>query len=71
MPLHAVVLSDVLTITPALFHEVTPVGSVFAVVPVVVVTVVPIIDSDLDAGLLSFGFNHNQGWCNDGSRQEE
>jgi hypothetical protein len=54
-----------------LFHQVTPVGAVFAIVPVMVVTVVAIIDPDLDGGLLSSGFGHNQGGCNNGSRQEE
>jgi hypothetical protein len=47
-----------------------PVGAVFAVVPVMVIAVVPIVDSDLDAALLSLGFGHNQGWCNNGSGQE-
>jgi hypothetical protein len=42
-----------------LFCQVTPVGAVFVVVPVMVIAVVPIVDSDLDAGLLSFGFGHN------------
>jgi hypothetical protein len=69
--LHLVLLPVVLTITPAPFHQVTPIGAVFAVVPVVVVTVVPIIDADLDGGLLSFGFGHNQSGCNNGSRQKE
>jgi hypothetical protein len=32
---------------------------VFAVVPVMVIAVVPIVDPDLNAGLLSFGFGHN------------
>jgi len=59
VPLLSVVLPVVLTITPVLFRQVTPVGAVFGVVPVMVITVVPIADSDLDTGLLSFGFVHN------------
>ena len=58
-PLRSVVLPVVFTITPVLFCQVTPVGAVFAVVPVMVITVVPIVDSDLHAGILSFGFGHN------------
>jgi hypothetical protein len=57
--LHSVVLPVVLTITPVLCCQVTPVGVVFVVVPVMVIAVVPIVDADLDAGLLSFGFGHN------------
>jgi hypothetical protein len=57
--LHSVVLSVVRTISPVLCYQVTSVGVVFAVVPVMVITVVPIVDSDLHAGLLSFGFGHN------------
>lgn len=57
--LHSVVLPVVLTITPVLCCQVTPVGVVFVVVPVMVITVVPIVDADLDAGFLSFGFGHN------------
>jgi hypothetical protein len=53
------VLPVVLTITPVLFCQVTPVGAVLAVVPVMVITAVPIVDSDLDAGLLGLGFGHN------------
>jgi hypothetical protein len=68
--LHSVVLPVVRAITPVLFYEVTSVGAVFAVVPVMIIAVVPIVDSHLDAGLLSSGFSHNQGWCNDGSSQE-
>ena len=70
MPLRSVVLSLVRTITPVLFHQVTSVRAVFVVVPVMVIAVVSIVDSHLDAGLLSFGFNHHQSRCNDGSSQE-
>jgi hypothetical protein len=68
--LPSVVLPVVRAITPVLFYEVTSVGTVFAVVPVMVIAVVSIVDSHLDAGLLSFGFNHHQSRCNDGSSQE-
>jgi hypothetical protein len=36
-----------------------PVGAVLAIVPVVIIMVAVVIDSDLDAGLLSFGFSHD------------
>jgi hypothetical protein len=35
-----------------------------------VITVVPIVDPDLNAGLLSFGFGHNYGGCNNGGGQD-
>jgi len=57
--LHSIALPVIHTITPMLFYQVAPVGLVFAAVPVMVITVVPIVDSDLHAGLLSFGFGHN------------
>lgn len=50
--LHSAVLSPVLAIAPMLFSQILPVSMVFAVVPVVVVTVVPIINSDLHARFL-------------------
>jgi hypothetical protein len=59
MPLRSVVLPVVFTITPVLFCQVAPVGAVFVVVPVMVIAVVSIVDSHLDAGLLSFGSGHN------------
>jgi hypothetical protein len=68
--LRSVVLPLVRAITPVPFHQVTPVGTVFAIVPVMVIAVVPIVDSHLDAGFLSFGFNHHQSRCNDSSSQE-
>jgi hypothetical protein len=68
--LHFVVLPVVRTIASVLFYQVTPVSVVFAVVPVMVIAVVPIVDSDLNAALLSFGFGHNYGWCNNGSGQD-
>jgi hypothetical protein len=49
VPLLSVVLPAVLTIRPVLCRQVTPVGAALVVVPVVVITVVPIIDSHLDA----------------------
>jgi len=68
--LHSVVLPLVRAITPVPFHKVTSVGAVFAVVPVMVIAVVPIVDPHLDAGLLSFGSGPNKGRCSNGSSQE-
>jgi hypothetical protein len=69
-PLHSVVLPVVRTITPVLFCEVTPVGVLFVVVPVMVIAVVSIVDSNLDAGLLSVRFSDKQNRCNNGTSQE-
>jgi hypothetical protein len=68
--LPSVVLPVVLPIAPVLCDQVSPVGAVFAVVPVVVITVVPIVDSDLNAAVLRSGVGHDCGWCSNGSSQE-
>jgi hypothetical protein len=70
VPLHSVVLPLVRSITPMLFRQVTSVGAVFAIVPVMVIAVVSIVDSHLDTGLLRFGFGHNHSWRNNRSSQE-
>jgi hypothetical protein len=67
--LNGVVLVVVLTIVPVLFRQITPVGAVFVVVPVMVVAVVSIVDSDLHTGLLSFGLGHDQGWSSNSSSE--
>jgi hypothetical protein len=69
VPLHPVVLLAVYDITPVVYHQVVSVGAVFASVPVVIIMMVPVVDSDLD--LLSLGFYHNEGWCGNGSSQEQ
>ena len=66
--LHAVVLSAVYDIGSVVYHQVMSVDAVFVSVPVVVVMVMPIVDSNLD--LLSFGFDDKHGRCNYGSSQE-
>ena len=71
VPLHSVMLPVVLTITPVPFCQVTPVGAVFAVVPVMVIMVVPIVDSDLQGALLRGGVGHNYGRRSDGRGQEQ
>jgi len=55
LPLHFVVLAVVRTITPVLHHQVMPVRTVFMADPVMIVTVVPILDSDQDTGTLRSG----------------
>jgi len=69
--LHPVVLPVVLTIIPVLYLEVTPVGAIFAVVPVMVIAMVPIIDPDLYAGLLSSGFDYHRSRCHDSGGQDQ
>lgn len=59
--LDAAVLPLVCAIAAVPCCEVTPVGAVFAIVPIVVVAIVPVIDSDLD-GVLRLGIGHDDGW---------
>ena len=70
-PLCSGVLPVVPTIGPALNHEITPVGVVFAVVPVVVVAVVPIADPGLRSGILRFWPGHSYRWCGKSSPQKQ
>ncbi len=51
VPLGSVVLSLILTIVPVPFYQVTPVSMVFAVIPVVIGVMVPVVDSNLNDGL--------------------
>lgn len=44
-PLHSVMLPVVVAITPVLFHEPTPVGAPFVVVPVMLITMVAHVSS--------------------------
>src|ERR1035437_7371730 len=41
------------------FREVLPPGAIFVVIPVVIILMVFIVDSDLNAGLLRYGDGHN------------
>jgi hypothetical protein len=68
--LHSVMLSVVFTISPVPFPQVTPVGAVFVIVPIMVITVVPIVDANLDDAVLRFGAGHDCGWCSNGSGQD-
>ena len=63
VPLHFVVLSAVDDISSVLCHQVVPVGAIFASVPIVVVMMVAVVDSD--SNLLSFCF-YKDGRCSDG-----
>ena len=67
--LHAVVLFAVYDITAVMFHQVVPIDAVFVSVPVVIIMVVPVIDSDLD--LLRLAFNRNEGWGGSAARTTE
>jgi hypothetical protein len=71
VPLHSIVLPVVLAITPVLCYQVTSVGAVFVVVPVMVITVVPIVDSDLDATVLRSWVSDDGGWCSNGISQAQ
>ena len=67
--LFSVVLRVVFTIGLVTCHEVTPVSVVFAVIPVVVVTVVAIIDAKLH--FLRPGSGHDYDWRGNGSSQND
>ena len=71
LPLSSGVLPVVGTIGPVLRHVITPVGAIFAVVPVVVVTAIPIVDPDLHAGFLRLWASHAYRWCGKGSAQKQ
>ena len=66
--LYAVVLSAVYDIGPVVYDQVMSVGAVFVSVPVVIIMVVPIVDSYLN--LLSFGFEDRYGRRTHGRSQE-
>ena len=70
-PLCSGVLPVVRTTGPALNHVITPVGAIFAVVPVVVVTMVPIVDSDLNGPFLRLWAGHGYRWCGKSSAQKQ
>ena len=65
------VLPVVLAIGSVLNHVITPVGAIFAVVPVVVVPVVPIVDPQLHSGFLRLRAGHGYRWCGKGSAQKQ
>jgi hypothetical protein len=68
--LHSGVLPTVLTISSVLCDQVIPIRAVFVVVPVMVVMVVPIVDSHPDAAVLGSGTGQDSGWCSNDSSQK-
>ncbi len=60
--LYATVLPLVLAIAAVLFDEVTPVGAVFAVIPIMVVAIIPVINSDLNTAVLRLGVCQDDSW---------
>lgn len=71
VPLDAIMLSLVLTIAPVPCREITPVGAIFAVIPIVIIPMVPIIDADLDVAVLRFRAGHDGGWRSQGGNQQQ
>ena len=65
------VLPVVLAVGSVLNHVITPVGAIFAIVPVVVVAVVPIVDPQLHSGFLRLRAGHGHRWCGKGSAQKQ
>jgi hypothetical protein len=56
--------------TPVPCFQATPVGAVFVVGPVMIITMVPIVDSEPDAGVLWSGVGHDCCWSSNGRRRE-
>jgi hypothetical protein len=56
VPLHTVVLPAVPDVAPVVYHQIVSVGAVFASVPVMIVIMVPVVDSNLDH--LRFGLDY-------------
>src|ERR1700737_802388 len=80
LPLHSVVRPGELTITPVPLNQEVPEGAVFAVIPVMVVTVVPIVEPVVVVVVTSFflasvvlmsGVSRNRRWCKKGGSQEQ
>ena len=71
VPLSSGVLPVVRAIGPVLNHVITPVGAIFAVIPVVVVAMVPIIYSQLHPGFLRLRAGQGYRWCGKGSAQKQ
>jgi hypothetical protein len=71
VPLLPGVLPVVFTVGAVLFFEITAVGAVFAVVPIVVIAMVPVVDAELDAGFLRSGGGDHCGRCSNGAGQGE
>ena len=65
------VLTVVITIGPALNHIIVPVGAIFAIVPIVVVAVVAIIDTELNIGFLRLRAGHGYRRCGKGCAQKQ
>ena len=58
-------------IGPVLLREITSVGSILAVIPIMIVLVIPVIDSYLDAGFLRRRGGHDDRWRGKGRSQDE
>ena len=71
MPPHSVVLPLVGPIGPMPFHKVPPVSAVFAIIPIVVIAMVPIVDSHLDAAVLRIWASNGDGWCSKSGEQRQ
>ena len=56
--------------TSMVFREVLPPGAIFVVIPVVIVLVTLIVNSNLNASLLRYGDGHHCHWCGKDSSQE-
>ena len=73
-PVIALLLAALLVVLPivsVLLREIASIGAILAVIPIVIVLVIPIVDSDLDAGLLRRRTSHDKHWRGKGRSQDE
>jgi len=71
MLLRSVVLLVVFTISFMSCFQIMPVRPIFVIIPVMVITVVPIVDPNLDAALLRSRVGHDCRWRSNGRGQEQ
>jgi hypothetical protein len=65
------ILLAVLTVLSPLLRQIIPLSAIFLIVPVVIVAVVPIIDSDLHAAFLRSRACQCHGWCCENSSEDK
>jgi hypothetical protein len=54
-----------------LIREIAAISAIFAVVPVVIVLVTAVVNTELHTGFLRLGPGHEYDWCGEGRSQDE